>query len=146
MSLSQLLSDDFLSLRAKSGLPIVRVVRSEARLVGAVGIHHVDLVGVIAVARKSDLLAVGRPSSKLIVCVVCGETCLVGAVGVHYVDVIVAIAVARKSDPVVSPLDLLTVATARRQPQRQHRRRTCPSVSPSTPVSRPQPETSSPNE
>ena len=66
----------------------------------AVGLHHVDLVvaGIITLARKGNLLSVGRPGRFEVGRRVVGEPSGARAVGIHHVDLVVAVAVGYKGD------------------------------------------------
>ena len=65
----------------------------------SVGVHHVDLVVAVPVAREGDPPAVRGEGRSGIPRRVVGEAHLVRAVGVHHVDVVVAVPVAREGDP-----------------------------------------------
>ena len=62
---------------------------TEPRLVGAVGVHHGDVIcpiKIIISPDESDLRAVGRPLRRIIESRVIGESLHVTAVGVHHGD------------------------------------------------------------
>ena len=72
---------------------VVIVVVGELTYLGAVGVHHEDLPGAVAVAGEGDVFAVRRPRRVRDRTVVVGELAHVGAVGVHHEDLPVAVAV-----------------------------------------------------
>src|SRR5215203_1915226 len=76
---------------------VVRTV-SEADLVSAVGVHHVDLIVAVARATEGDLLCTTGEGGVFVAGLVVGEFPQARAVRVHRVDLCIPVPVAGEGD------------------------------------------------